>query len=124
VLLGFLAWTGGSPAAAPETVRIEMTEFAFHPAVIRVRAGSSVSLKFVNRGQLAHQFVADVFAKLPVIVTDTSVRVEAPGLAVLRLQPAAAAAVQFTPRRTGQFRFACTIEGHREAGMAGLLIVY
>jgi uncharacterized cupredoxin-like copper-binding protein len=30
----------------------------------------------------------------------------------------------FTPRRKGRFPFACTIEGHREAGMVGVLEAY
>lgn len=116
-----------SPAAASaETatvVRIEMREFRFLPATIRVAVGRPVTLRFVNKGQLAHQFGAGYLRALPVTVTDENARAEAPGLDYLRLQPGGAASLQFVPRRRGRFEFACTIEGHREAGMTGIIVV-
>ena len=118
----------GSPppppgADAPQTVRIEMTEFAFRPAVISVVAGRAVLLRFVNRGQLAHQFETQYLQALPVRIADDSTLVEAPGATFVRLEPAAAASIEFYPTRRGRFAFACTIEGHREAGMRGTLEV-
>src|SRR5215469_7840828 len=110
------------PAASAETprlVRIEMTEFAFRPAVISLTAGRPVRLVFVNRGQLAHQFQADYLRTVPVRVVDESTVVEAPGATIVRLEPATSASIEFYPRRVGRFAFACTIEGHREAGMRG-----
>jgi uncharacterized cupredoxin-like copper-binding protein len=108
-------------AEPPRTVRIEMTEFAFRPAVVSLAAGRPVRLVFVNRGQLAHQFQADYFRSVPVRVVDESTLVEAPGATVVRLEPGTSASMEFYPRRTGRFAFACTIEGHREAGMRGVL---
>lgn len=100
-----------------------MTEFAFHPATISLTAGQSIRLVFANRGQLAHQFETDYLHTLPVRITDESTLVEAPGLTVVRVEPAAAASLEFYPRRRGRFTFACTIEGHKEAGMRGILEV-
>jgi len=110
------------PAAGP--ILVEMVEFAFHPAAIRLRVGQSVTLRFVNRGQIAHQFVADVLRTIPAVVNDSKMRIELPGLDSLRLQPGESATIQFVLRQRGRFRFACTIEGHREAGMEGVLEVY
>jgi len=107
----------------PVVIRIEMTEFAFHPAVVRLPRGRMVRLTFVNRGSIAHQFEADDLRRRPVTVIDQAVRVESPGLDLLRLQPGGSASLQFLPRTAGRFVFACTIEGHREAGMTGLLLV-
>jgi uncharacterized cupredoxin-like copper-binding protein len=56
------------------------------------------------------------------IVGDT-VFAEAAGLDLIRLNPGRTARLEFLPRRTGRFVFACTLEGHREAGMQGTLDV-
>lgn len=100
-----------------------MTEFAFRPAVISVAAGRVVRLRFVNRGRLAHQFQTTYLQTLPVRIADDSILVEGSGAAFVRLEPAAAASLEFYPQRRGRFEFACTIEGHSEAGMRGILEV-
>lgn len=106
---------------AGEVVLVEAREFVFRPAVIRLRAGHPVTLRLVNRGQIAHQLEADVLRGLPVAVVDSQTYIEASGLDVLRVQPGAAASLRFVPRVRGRFSFACTIEGHQEAGMTGVL---
>ena len=111
-------------AAAPETpavIPVEMREFAFHPALIRLTAGRSVRLVFTNRGQIAHQFVSEYLQRIPVRVMDATLDLEGPGLDLVRVAPGGSATLEFLPRTRGRFMFACTIEGHREAGMYGVL---
>lgn len=100
-----------------------MAEFTFRPSVISVLADHPVRLVFVNKGQLAHQFEADYLRTLPVHVFDEAILMDAPGAGFLRLEPGSTASIEFYPRRRGRFAFACTIEGHREAGMKGVLEV-
>lgn len=123
--LGLLVLVSVLPVRASSTapITVEMTEFAFRPAMIRVSAGRSVTLRLINRGQIAHQFVTDVLRTRPVIVTNSRIYVETPGLDVLRLQPGESATLTFTAGQRGRFPFACTIEGHRERGMEGVLEV-
>ncbi|MBI2200466.1 MAG: cupredoxin domain-containing protein [Armatimonadetes bacterium] len=123
VLTGILlvAFLSTSWAAAP--LRVEMVEFKFRPAVIRVQAGRLVTLRLVNRGQIAHQFETVALRGVPITVANDQLDVEAPGLDVVRLQPGTSATVQFLPRQRGRFPIVCTIEGHREAGMEGILEV-
>ena len=111
------------PASTVAIVRVEMGEFLFRPSVISVQAGRPVRLVFVNRGHLAHQFEAEYLRTLPVRVFDQAILAEAPGANFVRLEPEATASIEFYPRRRGRFAFACTIEGHREAGMKGVLEV-
>lgn len=120
-----LTLTSGVAVSAehPQSIALSMHEFFFRPAVIRLDAGRPVTLRVSNRGQIAHQFDAPLLRSLPVIVIDSSIHVETSGLDVLRLQPGASATVVFTPKVRGRYRFACTIEGHQEAGMVGYLLV-
>jgi uncharacterized cupredoxin-like copper-binding protein len=78
---------------------------------------------FTNRGQIAHQFETDYLRQIPARIADVTLSVEASGLDVVRLAPGSTATVEFLPRRRGRFTFACTIEGHREVGMHGVLEV-
>jgi uncharacterized cupredoxin-like copper-binding protein len=50
-----------------------------------------------------------------------TVRVESLGLDRVRLAPGASIRLEFYPRAKGRAEYACTIEGHREAGMRGVL---
>lgn len=108
-------------AQSAVTVQITMTEFAFHPAAIRLNAGRRVRLILIDGGQLAHQFDATYLYGTPVRVADTVIAVEAPGAGAVRLNPGGTASLEFVPARRGRYAFACTLEGHREAGMSGTL---
>ncbi len=113
-------------SAAPETpavIAVDMREFAFRPSVIQLTAGRPVRLVFTNRGQIAHQFETEYLRQIPADVTDVTLSIEASGLDLVRLAPGSTASVEFLPRSRGRFTFACTIEGHREAGMRGVLEV-
>jgi len=110
-------------AETPAVITIEMREYIFQPATIALPAGRPARLVLVNRGRIAHQFEAAYLRTLPSIVVSGAVRVEAPGLDLVRLDPDGTARLEFFPRVRGRFTFACTIEGHREAGMHGILEV-
>ncbi len=100
-----------------------MTEFAFRPSVIRVSVAVPTTIDLVNRGQLAHQFDAPILRRVSATVSGDSVLVEATGLEFVRVQPRGQARVRILLRTRGRFPFACTIEGHAEAGMVGVLDV-
>ena len=104
-------------------VRVSMQEFTFRPATIRLTAGRPVRLVLVNQGQIAHQFETSYLHALPVRVVGDALSAEAPGLDVIRLNPGGTARVEFVPHSRGRFVFACTLEGHKEAGMLGRLDV-
>lgn len=115
-------WAGRA-AASPPVVRVEMREFAFRPSVIRLPAGVPAVIDLVNSGQIAHQFDAPVLRHIPAAAADDSMRVEASGLEFVRVQPGRTARLFFVPRSRGRFKFSCSIEGHAEAGMVGVLEV-
>lgn len=113
----------GAHILTPRVVEIQMTEFSFRPAVIQLDAGRPVRLVFINRGQIAHQFESAFLRGLPLTIIDDALHVETRGLDLIRLDPAKSARVEFLLRQRGRFVFACTIEGHQEAGMRGTIDV-
>jgi uncharacterized cupredoxin-like copper-binding protein len=121
--LGAVLLPASARAQVPVIVRVQMQEFTFQPATIRLTAGRPVRLVLMNQGQIAHQFETTYLHALPVRVVGDALSADAPGLDVVRLNPGGTGRVEFLPRRRGRFVFACTIEGHKEAGMLGSLEV-
>ena len=123
LVLGALLLPVPVGGAQPAVVSVTMREFMFQPTTIRLAAGQPVRLVLLNRGQLAHQFETAYLHAVPVRVAGDVLSVEAAGLDVTRLNPDGTARLEFIPQHRGRYVFACTIEGHREAGMAGALDV-
>ncbi len=121
--LTFLVLCAGSTASSSPVIRVEMMEFAFRPSVIRLAVAVPTTIDLVNRGQLAHQFDARILRRVSATVSGDSVLVETTGLEFVRVQPHGRVRLRITLRTRGRFPFVCTIEGHAEAGMVGVLDV-
>lgn len=99
------------PAGGKETeevveVSVGAKEFSFTPSKITVDAGSKVRLTLENSGNVSHDFVID---ELDVTTTLVS--------------PGDSETIDFTVSKAGSYEFYCSIPGHKEAGMAGTLVV-
>ena len=123
VLAALLMPASAGAQTQPAVIRIEMSEFAFRPAALTLTAGRPVRLVLVNEGQIAHQFETAYLRALPVRIVGDTLHAEMPGLEFIRVNPGGTARLEFVPGRKGRFVFACTIEGHQEAGMRGVLEV-
>lgn len=124
------------PKDPGRVVQIDMSDFAFSPATIRVKPGERVTLSFRNLGGQEHEFMAGREAMvgkgfmqdwLAMAKVDTaSAGHETAGHTGegLRIPPKGAANVTvIVPPDVGQFEFACLILGHYESGMKGTLTV-
>jgi nitrite reductase (NO-forming) len=89
-------------AGAPE-VEVVAGDFAFSPAEVNVPAGGTVNLVLVNDGDLPHDITIPALGS----------RVEAlPGTRV-------SASLTAGP---GEYEFFCSVPGHRDAGMEGVIV--
>lgn len=127
-------------------VRIEMGEFYFAPNVIRMREGQEITIKLVNHGKVAHEFMAgrkvemhegvpegyehDFFAGIDMhelMFTGTNAeleRKEGHGTEVMVESGGSATLTFKVPADTaGNWEFACFVPGHYEAGQKGTFIV-
>ncbi len=85
---------------------IEGTEFSLSPNEITVEKGEEITIMFKNVGSVAHSFVID----------ELDIRTEP-------IVPGDTTKIILTSENTGSFSYWCDVEGHRNAGMEGTIIV-
>jgi len=104
-------WMHGAPAALPAPpvpgapeVEVIARDLSFSPAEVRVEAGTTVNLVLRNEGAALHDLT------IPAL----GFRLEAP--------PGGTAAASLTVPTPGRYPFLCSVPGHAEAGMTGVLV--
>ena len=109
------------PTPGAVVIPVRTTDFTFDPPVLRMPAGKLVRMELTNVGKLDHDVMLH---DLPV----SGVRFP-PGQHMHGDYVAAHARtnrvewVEFIPGAPGTYPVSCSVMGHREAGMAGTLIV-
>lgn len=116
----------GDPKKVTRTVQMDMADtMRFSPATLTVRQGDTIRFVVRNRGKVLHEMVigtdeelkahADMMRKHPTMEHD------APYMAHVAAGKQGEMVWQFT--EVGEFKFACLIPGHFEAGMVGTVKV-
>ena len=130
VLLGTsLVWAGGdlsrqTPVELKVLLGTKANEFAISPKTWNLETGKLYKVTLVNEGKVKHEWVAPEFT-----LTIWTRKVEVGGVEVkgvineIELAAGTKADWYFVPVRTGEFEMVCEIEGHKEAGMFGKIIV-
>ncbi len=99
----------GGEAAAPvpgaSQIEVVARDFSFSPAEVTLPAGTTMNLVLANQGDLLHD-----------------VTIPALGFRLVA-DPGARASASLTTPTPGTYEFFCSIPGHREAGMIGILLV-
>ena len=98
----------GAASAAATTVQVSLTEFAISPPMIHAPVGEALAFDVTNEGTAPHTFAVD-----------TGAGVEA----TPEIQPGSSATLHVVPLDAGTYDTFCTVSGHRQAGMAGTLMV-
>ena len=115
---GQTAPTPMEPASMPSGgemagLALSATEFAYTPTELTVQAGSPVVINFTNSGTIDHSLAIE----LPE---------DAGGEAMLAsaVKAGESADLAFTaPMAPGEYEFYCPVDGHKDQGMVGKLIV-
>lgn len=99
---------GGQQAEEPREIKVLVTEFAFSPPLIEVKAGERIKLVLTNVGTTPHDFkIKQVGFE---IATDL-------------IQPTETTTLEFVAPDVGEYTFICSLPGHLESGMYGKLKV-
>jgi len=116
----------GEASKAKRTVNISMSEkddgtMLFQPAVLKVKKGETVRLKFVNKGKVDHEFVMDVHEGIMEhkVLMEKFPEMEHADPNSIRLAPGARGEIIWTFASAGEFSFACLVPGHYDSGMKG-----
>ena len=132
VFLGFallllVSACGGTSQPSTE-IAVEATDFAYSPLSITIPAGQPVTLMLKNSGKVEHDFVID-----KINVTDVASSDNGPAEHHQMHQTeydlhffaraGESSTLEFTALKPGTYEIFCSIEGHKEAGMIGKLIV-
>ena len=109
---------------------INAEEWRFAPSVVEVPLGHRVELTLVNNGIVEHDVeVIGVPAENIKVVSGVERHEPLGGghhdeaVVAAHAEPGTTAIVIFTATEVGKYKFACTIPGHKEAGMVGKLVV-
>ncbi len=82
------------------------SDFNFTPNEIRVKVGEKVRIVFRNEGEVGHNLV-----------------IEGYNIGTNVIPSGATQPIEFVADQVGEFAFYCSVPGHRDLGMEGLLIV-
>jgi plastocyanin len=101
---GLPAGRAQAPVVGAPEVEVVARDFSFSPIEVTVPAGTTVNVLLVNEGDLLHD-----------------VTIPALGFSVEAL-PGTRASASLTVTSPGRYEFICSVPGHREAGMEGLVV--
>lgn len=124
-----LVWAGGdlsrqTPVELKVLLGTKDNEFVISPKTWNLQTGKLYKVTLVNAGKVKHEWVAPEFT-----LTIWTRKVDVGGVEIkgvineIELAAGTKADWYFIPIRTGEFEMACEIEGHKEAGMFGKVVV-
>ncbi len=116
----------GDPAHVTRTVRIDMDDtMRYSVTEVTVKQGETIRFVVRNRGQVMHEMVlgtpaeiaehAELMHKFPDMEHDEEYQ--------LHVKPGTTGEMVWEFTKAGEFKFACLMPGHYEAGMAGKLVI-
>lgn len=121
--------SSGSPQEARE-IRVRASDdLKFEPSEIRLKVGEPVRLVMENMGAAVHDVTVD---EMPMMGGGSSGVAHDMGHGTdmgsgyamhLAVESHRDGMMEFTPTERGNYTYYCSVEGHREAGMRGEMIV-
>ena len=106
-------------AQTSQTITISLTDYAFTPAALELKAGTAYRLHFTNAGSKDHNFTAPEFFVASQVAVEDQGKVKRGTIAVDKGQEVE---VMLTPV-AGQYEFTCTHFMHKMMGMHGSITV-
>ena len=119
----------GDPKKPARLVQVSMGEkdgkMHFIPNRIEIRRGEQVKFQLRNNGEMDHELVLATLEEnlKHAIEMQKNPDMEHDDPNAKRLAPKKTGEIVWAFTKAGQFDFSCLIPGHREAGMAGMIIV-
>ncbi len=128
-LVPIILFTGCAVTSKPATnITLEATDFAYSPALISVPLGEPITVTIKNDGKVEHDFVVQKIDVMNVVQQGNGMDMGHDMSSMeydlhISTLPGESSTITFTPTEAGTYEFFCTVEGHKEAGMVGNLII-
>jgi uncharacterized cupredoxin-like copper-binding protein len=119
-LVLLLGTMGGAMAQTAIPVTITLTDYAFTPGTLELKAGSAYQLHFANSGSKDHNFSAPEFFATAQIAPDDQAKVTK---GQVGLGAGQTVDITVTPSGAGTFAVECTHFMHKMMGMHGNIVV-
>lgn len=102
-----------APAALPAAeFKIVGTDLKFSHPTITAKVGQPVTVVLENKGMIEHD------------IAFPTIKADKPAASLKAVaKPGQSATIEFTPTAAGTYEYICTIPGHKEAGMKGIINV-
>lgn len=127
VLAGCGSASSALATATPtRTIELGLRDVAYTPSRLQLAAGEVVDLVLTNTGASDHDFTIDTMpGEVLVLGKQTAAHQEHAAHAAVHAAPGPGKTVtiRLRPSSKGDYAFYCSVAGHREAGMAGTLVV-
>jgi uncharacterized cupredoxin-like copper-binding protein len=128
-----IACGGGSESESALVIKAS-DQLRFEPSNLTVKVGDTVRIRLDNtKGATLHDLSIDAIPASKVNVGESSehaghgapIVVGTPSASQLHIAAAAgkSAVVEFVPTQPGRYAFYCSVSGHRQGGMEGVIIV-
>lgn len=127
------AMAAGQPGKKSEitrVIKVTMTEtedgaMVFSPWQFKIKKGETIHFAIANKGETDHEFVLDDHKGMEEhkVLMEKFPEMEHADPNSIRLEPGAKGEIIWKFSTSGEFKFACLIPGHIEAGMHGPILV-
>jgi len=111
---------GGAMAEAATPISIALTDYAFTPGMLDLKAGTIYQLHFVNSGSKDHNFSAPEFFAAAQIAADDQAKLSK---GIVELGGGKSVDITVTPGQAGTYPVECTHFMHKMMGMRGNIVV-
>ena len=101
-------------------ISITMTNYAFTPDALNLKAGTTYHMHFINSGSKDHNFSAPEFFAAAQIALEDQAKVTK---GLVALEGGQSVDITVTPGQPGTFSVACTHFMHKMMGMHGNIVV-
>ena len=120
LMLTLPAVLSAAAAQSVTPVSITLSDYAFTPSALNLKAGTTYQLHFVNSGTKGHDFSAPEFFAASQLAAEDQAKVNK---GLVELESGQSADITVTPGQAGTYPIACTHFMHKMMGMHGNIIV-
>ena len=110
----------GALAQTVTPISITLSNYAFTPSALNLKAGITYQMHFINSGSKDHNFSAPEFFATAQVAPEDQTKVEK---GLIALEQGQTVDITVTPGRPGTFPVECTHFMHKMMGMHGNIVV-